>query len=208
MKHDSIPQVPQSRSSNFSKICKFLAFSSLFCIFAAAALAMTKGPGLLVEIFSVLAISTLFLLLFFLLGVIPYVVISGYWEDRRNRRKWPAAEIEIPEWGKLRREAGFDFWACDRQNVRIHFHDDEGKLSPVEMAALGKVWQDLQGFKDKAIQHLASTHELPAEDFEVSILSMDRDGTIVLGCNHSSDDYGTWEVLFRDGEVTESVYGD
>lgn len=169
---------------------------------------MTKGPGLLVEIFTVLAISSLFLLLFLLLGLIPYLVISGYWQDRRNRRKWPAADIEIPDWGRLRREAGFDFWECDRQSMRIHFHDDEGKPSPIEMTALGKVWQDLQVFTEKAVQHLAATHELPAEGFEVSVLSMDRDGTIVLACNHGSDDYGTWEVLFRDGEVTGSVYMD
>ncbi|MEN9361034.1 MAG: hypothetical protein RL095_2569 [Verrucomicrobiota bacterium] len=205
---------PLSQDSGFCKACKLLAGLSFSCILAAGTVALLEGPNLATEIFSVVAIMSLLVLMLLLLGLIPFLILTSLWQERRNRRRWPKAECQDPFWGTMIRNAGETSWTCEKEfhtgaRINVSFHDVDNHPSESDLVLLAKIWPELQSYQDKAISRLAEENDLPEPGFELaSLVSLGHDGTLAMTFHHASDDYGGWEVIFRDGMVIGSVYMD
>jgi hypothetical protein len=149
------------------------------------------------------------LLLFICAIAVPVFIVTGFLDVMKAKKKWPAAEISDDTWGRLRREAGESHWEGCREHPTFAALDislkDPGNFLP----AMNNFWQELERHDQAAQNHLRAKNEELRGPWELTGISQGVDPlTVELSYSHPDDEYGGWDVIFLDGEIKGSVYGD
>jgi hypothetical protein len=172
-------------------------------------------PGRVAESATEISFVAAFLAFCVLVLSVPLFIVweffSTYRQEKRDQQRWPSALVDHPFWGILTRKAGSCLWEGYLQHeslgcIPLAFFDPIDEQSMVRMKAF---WEALPKHNAAAKAYLAKSSGLAEDGFMISSFGSGLEiCTCELSYGHPHDQFGGWDVILRDGQIIDNVYGD